>query len=274
MLIHQAWNFLGKANLDEFLVMEWDWKKVFKLLKCLFLIFFFFSKWRSSVFSSNCLLFNILLKNQCKPCSSQSQRAWLQREKPWRCLWLHEDPTFHGCEAGTLRALTSPGISVWSLGLYCWHTSRRIALFHSKYMTKTAQVYCTAWQSCIMAQGMTNGSFCGMDRFFVSNEDLSVQKWQGCSCWLILTCFLSLVLFPFCTPSWSSPLSPSVLPLTHHFRPLLYSLKMIYCHFWVGKTWSRRAGRRGIWNVYLGRGTELRLCLLWLIAPQCLLSFV
>ena len=73
-------------------------------------------------------------------------------------LWC----TFRGYVAGTFTALTHPGMSVWTLGLYCWQPSRRIVQFDCKYLNKTAQVYCMVGQSCIMAQGLANQSFSHM----------------------------------------------------------------------------------------------------------------
>lgn len=95
-------------------------------------------------------------------------------------------------------------MSLWRFGSSCWPVSRT-AQFDSKYTQMTTHGYCTVRQSCIMAQGMINGNFSCTDRLLVGNEDLSIQKWQGCSCWLILMCFLSLKLFPFRTLGWFSP---------------------------------------------------------------------
>lgn len=152
-----------------------------------------------------------LLKNQCKPCSSvETQHAQLPGEGQWGQVplgWLCRSSgntdslmlgcTFCGCVAESFTALTHPGMSVGRLGLCCWQTGTTIAQFDSRYMNKTAQVYCTVWQPCINAEGLINGGFSGTDKLLVGNEDFSTQRWQGYSCWLIPTCFLPLDSFLF-----------------------------------------------------------------------------
>lgn len=131
---------------------------------------------------------------------------------------------FCGYVAATFIAWVFPGISLWRPSLYfCWSAGRKTAQFDSIYTVKIMHGYCTVHQPCVMAQGMINRSFPRRDRLLVGSRELSIKNWQGCKCWWIFVCFLSLKLFPFCPELNLSP--PRFMQFSYlkklNFRPLI-----------------------------------------------------